>query len=79
MILVMKEETIGAAQFKATCLAVLDDVARSGRPVIVTKRGKPVAKLVPLTKKRRRPFSKSVLYIADDIVKSTGDKWNAGG
>ncbi len=38
-----------AAQFKAQCLAVMDHVAQSGAPVVITKHGKPVAKLVPVT------------------------------
>ena len=42
------ETTIGAGDFKATCLKLLDDVARSRRPLIITKHGKPVARLVPM-------------------------------
>jgi len=38
--------TMGAGEFKAKCLAVMDDVARTGEPVLVTKRGKPVARVV---------------------------------
>lgn len=38
---------IPAAQFKSQCLAVMDHVAKSGQPVIVTKHGKSVVKLVP--------------------------------
>jgi prevent-host-death family protein len=39
---------VAAAEFKANCLRLMDDVARQRRPIIITKRGKPVAKLVPL-------------------------------
>ncbi len=38
---------IPAAQFKSQCLAVMDRVSQSGQPVIVTKHGKAVVKLVP--------------------------------
>jgi prevent-host-death family protein len=38
---------MAAAQFKARCLAVMDEVSQSGRPVVITKHGKPVVKLVP--------------------------------
>jgi prevent-host-death family protein len=38
---------IGASDFKARCLAILDEVARTGEPVQVLKRGKVVARLVP--------------------------------
>lgn len=41
----MKELSI--SKFKATCLAVLEEVRMSGEPVLVTKRGKPIAEIVP--------------------------------
>jgi len=37
-----------ASAFKARCLAVMDDVQATGEPVIVTKRGKPVVKVIPI-------------------------------
>lgn len=40
--------TMGAAKFKAQCLAVMDEVQAKREPVLVTKNGKPVAKLVPV-------------------------------
>ena len=40
--------TMAAAKFKAQCLAVMDEVQSKREPVLVTKNGKPVAKLVPL-------------------------------
>ena len=39
--------TLGATEFKATCLQVLERVRRTGEEVTITKRGKPVARLVP--------------------------------
>lgn len=38
---------MAAAQFKAECLAVMDHVSQSGHPVVITKHGKPVVKVVP--------------------------------
>jgi prevent-host-death family protein len=38
---------IPAAEFKAHCLRLMDEVAQRRQPIIITKRGKPVAKLVP--------------------------------
>src|SRR5271170_3190193 len=40
-------QKMAAAQFKAQCLAVMDQVSQSGRSVVITKHGKPVVKLVP--------------------------------
>lgn len=45
---VSMEATIGAGDFKAKCLQLLDDVAAHREPLIITKRGKPVAKLIPM-------------------------------
>jgi prevent-host-death family protein len=42
------ETTIGAGDFKAKCLQLLDDVAEHRESLVITKRGKPVAKLVPM-------------------------------
>lgn len=36
-----------AGEFKAKCLAVMDEVAASGEPVVITKRGRPVVRVVP--------------------------------
>jgi len=41
-------KTIAAAEFKAHCLMLMDDVQATKRPLVITKRGKPVAKLVPI-------------------------------
>jgi prevent-host-death family protein len=38
---------IPAGQFKAQCLAIMDKVLQTGEPVVITKHGKPVVKLVP--------------------------------
>ncbi len=40
-------EVISILQFKATCLAVLDKVKRTGKPVLVTRRGIPIAMIEP--------------------------------
>jgi prevent-host-death family protein len=71
MIMVMNKP-VAAGKFKATCLALLDVVERTGKEIVVTKRGRPVAKLVPCSPKRRRPLERSVLFVADDIVGPTG-------
>ena len=40
-------ESMSASKFKATCLAVLDEVARQKTRIIITKRGKPIAEVIP--------------------------------
>lgn len=39
--------TISASAFKAQCLALMDEVARTGEAIVITKNGKPVAQLTP--------------------------------
>ena len=40
-------ETIAISEFKATCLAVLERVRRTGTPIVVTRHGEPIAEVVP--------------------------------
>ena len=47
---------MAAGKFKARCLAVMDDVNATGEPVLITKRGVPVAKIVPVSSKKRDLF-----------------------
>lgn len=53
----MAGKTIGAAEFKAHCLRILDEVDRSGKTVTVTKRGRPVAEVHPIAKKKKGEFA----------------------
>jgi prevent-host-death family protein len=41
-------DTVPISKFKATCLAALERVRRTGRPLLVTKRGVPIAQVVPV-------------------------------
>ncbi|HEX3818734.1 MAG TPA: type II toxin-antitoxin system prevent-host-death family antitoxin [Candidatus Sulfotelmatobacter sp.] len=43
---------IAAAVFKAQCLTLMEDVRSTREPIVITKRGKPVAKLVPIEGER---------------------------
>jgi len=68
--------TIPAGRFKAQCLRLLDEVAETGETIVVTKRGKPVAKLEPVDEP---PSLKgSVIYLVDDeeLLFSTGEIWD---
>lgn len=74
-----RERTIGAGEFKAKCLGLLDEVARTGRPLTVTKRGRPVARVVAPKKPAKRrgaPLEGSVVY-EGDIVSPLDEPWEA--
>lgn len=69
--------TIAAGKFKDVCLKTLDDVAKTKTPVIITKRGHPIAKLVPfVTPATRRSLAGSVVKEVGDPF-NTGERWNA--
>lgn len=62
-------QKMAAAQFKARCLAVMDHVSQSGRPVTITKHGRPVVKLVPASEGDDEIFGAlaGIARIAGDI------------
>lgn len=62
-------DTINAAKFKVTCLALLDRVARTGEPIRITKRGKPIAQLAPLP----QPGKRRILGCMQGSAKIVGD------
>jgi len=67
---------IPAAKFKEQCLAILEEVDPDG--IVITKRGKPVAKLIPLGTDSASLIGslRGKLKIKGNIM-STGVKWNA--
>ena len=62
-------KTMRAGEFKAHCLKVMDQVRATREPVIITKRGRPVAKLVPVDRRGDDIFGclKGVVEIVGDI------------
>ncbi len=70
--------SIAAGKFKDVCLQTLDEVAASRRPIVITKRGHPVARLVPIAASRRtRSLAGSIVSESGDPF-STGEVWDAG-
>jgi prevent-host-death family protein len=68
--------TVSAAEFKAHCLALLDEVGATRETLVVTKRGKPVARVVPIEEGERKPLRGSVRYHGD-IVAPIDEPWDA--
>jgi prevent-host-death family protein len=69
---------ISASQFKARCLALLDEVAEGGGELVVTKHGHPVAKLVSVDK--GASLGGSVEFKVDDaaLIAPIDSVWDAG-
>jgi len=72
------DEIIGAGEFKAKCLQLIDEVAERRRTLIITKRGQPLAKLVPIDSPR--PLFGSMagsVTREDDILSPLDTHWEA--
>jgi prevent-host-death family protein len=67
-------KSLPAGEFKARCLALLDTVARTRQPLIITKRGKPVAKIVPTDTHAPKKLLGSVKFHGD-VVEPILDDW----
>jgi prevent-host-death family protein len=71
-------KTIPAGLFKAKCLKLLDEVAETREPIVITKFGKPVAKLLPMEAEReqlRGAMRGTVLWEGDIISPLGEDAW----
>jgi prevent-host-death family protein len=68
--------TIPAGEFKAKCLNLLDQVAEDRKPLVITKRGRPVAKLVPMEPEVKLfgALRGSVTYMGD-IISPIENEW----
>jgi prevent-host-death family protein len=69
-----------AGEFKAKCLELMDRVAEGQEEIIITKRGKPIAKLVALSDSPKRNlfgYMKGSVEILGDIVARLDAKWEA--
>ena len=68
---------VTATQFKARCLALLDEVAAGGGEIVVTKRGKAVARVVPAEATASLRGTVTYLVDDDDLIAPIGDEWDA--
>ena len=70
---------ISAGEFKARCLAIMEDVREHGGEYVITKRGTPVAKLVPIPVERRPLLGsmKGTVRFTGDIVSPLDEPWEA--
>lgn len=70
--------TISAGDFKARCLKLMDEVAQTRRPLVITKYGKAVARIVPIEPEQSGFGSmRGTVRITGDIVADTGIEWEA--
>ena len=72
-------QTIKASEFKARCLKLMDEVAKSGNQIVITKNGRPVSRLVPYRNKPKAPFGRDRdrIRILGDIIEPIDLEWEA--
>lgn len=72
------DRKINAAAFKAQCLALIDEVAESGQPITVTKRGKAKVQIVAVREKPKTLWgaTKGTFEILGDVVGPVADDWD---
>ena len=70
-------DSLSVSKFKATCLSVVEEVAKSKKPVIITKRGKPIAELIPYEETKPVPLKDTVTFIGDIVSPVAEEDWEA--
>lgn len=76
----MPQIQVSASEFKARCARLIDDVSRRGGEVVITKRGRPVAKVVAVKPPKRKSLfgcAKGMITIHGDIVAPLDEEWEA--
>jgi prevent-host-death family protein len=70
---------IPAARFKAECLKLMDLVQKTRVPVVITKHGRPVAQLAPISLGSESLFGymKDTIKIEGDVMAALDEKWSA--
>ena len=69
-------ETLSVSKFKATCLSVLEDVNKQKKKILITKRGKPIAQITPVShEKGEIPLKNTVTFLGDIISPVAEDDW----
>ena len=71
-------ESLSVSEFKSKCLAVLQDVNKQKKRVVITKRGKPIAEVIPYDPREKEiPLKDTVLFMGDIISPVADEDWEA--
>lgn len=74
----VKDPSYSASRFKTHCLSIIDEVAETGVPVVVTKRGVPRVRVLPLEEDTAPSLVGSVRYAdEEDLLAPVDASWNA--
>ena len=70
---------ISTGKFKTQCLTLIDEVAQTHEPIIITKYGKPMVKVIPFESTKdtdHEPLKETATFI-DDIISPINEEWEA--
>ena len=75
----MQARTVSASEFKARCLQLMDEVNDNGGEIVITKRGRPVSRLVPYHQRPATLFGLHAgqIEIHGDIIEPLDVEWEA--
>lgn len=77
MTIVMASRTVSASRFKAECLAMLDEVAATGEEIVVTKRGRAVARVSAATEPESLRGSVTFNVSDEELIEPLDIEWDA--
>jgi prevent-host-death family protein len=75
--MVMSERRVPASRFKAQCLAMIDEVAATGEEIVLTKRGRPVARVVAVSEPAGLHGSVTFNVTDDELLAPVDERWDA--
>jgi prevent-host-death family protein len=72
-------KTIKASEFKAKCLKLMDEVAETGQPLVITKNGQAIAQLGPVVVRRKTLAGahRGKIRVLGDLLAPLDEKWEA--
>ncbi len=77
MTMKVKDKAVAAGEFKAKCLSLFDEVETQGRSFVVTKRGRPVARVVPLPRTSTAGSLQGSLLHEEDLLEPVDVEWES--
>jgi prevent-host-death family protein len=77
MTMVMSQRTVSASEFKAKCLAMLDEVAATGERIVITKHGRPVAQVTAASEPASLRGSVTFNVSDEQLMEPLDVEWDA--
>jgi len=73
----MMARHISVSRFKAECLGLLEDISQTGEELVVTKRGRPLARVAPIRAVPSLEGSVEYLVLDEELIEPVGSAWDA--